>query len=454
MWAAESKLLEEKEVRVPSERREPADKGNADSILQLKVNSRLQVHGTSQVSDIDNHDSEVTKIEEAPTPVRTDNLTRPSRSSDPEVETLKSQIREVARVCKAISEGDFTQSISIDVQDPDDVMLQIKQVVNAMTTTLGHFSGEITRVTREIGTDGNLGSENIVSDSHGSWLEMTTGINTMSSNLRSQIRSMALVTKALLLGDLSKNIEVEAAGEVLQLKNTVNQLVLQQRHLVSEINRVTTHSGVEGMLGEQAFVPNLLGVWSDIVTNVNMMAFTFTNCIRSVAEVTKAIAGGDFSNRVQMESRGEVLELQETINGLAEFLDIYTNEVARVVRAVGVNGRMGEQARVRYAGGQWKVVMDGTNEMVNKARPSITLVIRCIAVVVIAVARGDLTQKISGVDVSGEILMLLTTINDMVEELEGFAHGMKRAARGVGVDGSKALRGTVSSVIGIWQELR
>ncbi|KAF8884649.1 hypothetical protein BD779DRAFT_1612091 [Infundibulicybe gibba] len=523
-----------------------------------------------------------------------------------ELKLLKAQVQDVARVCNAVARGDLSQKITVPVQGV--VMVQLKDVINTMVDKLGQFAKEVTRVSQEVGTEGKLGGQALVLDVEGTWRELTGVVNKLAANLTSQVRSIAKVTKAVALGDLSKQIEVDARGEILDLKNTVNGMVVRLRALAAEVTRVTLEVGSQGKLGGQAHVPDVEGVWFELVRNVNrmcssltdqvrsiavvttavargdltqkiqiqvegemstlkgtvnsmvdqlsafasevtrvalevgtqgilggqarvegvqgtwadltrnvnkmasnltdqvrsisevtkavalgdlgklvnvdvqgemldlkmtvnsmvaqlstlanevtrvltdnvnLMAMNLTNQVRSIAEVTKAVAGGDLTKKIEVDVRGEILELKETVNGMTESLSVFADEVTRVAREVGTEGRLGGQARVTNVGGTWKDLTDNVNVMAN----NLTLQVRTIAVATTAVARGDLTQKITGVSVSGEMLSLVNTINDMIDQLAIFAAEVKKVAREVGTEGKLGVQAEVGNVQGIWQEI-
>ncbi|KAJ2913125.1 hypothetical protein MD484_g7293, partial [Candolleomyces efflorescens] len=527
-------------------------------------------------------------------------------SATEELKLLKAQVQDVARVCNAVARGDLSQKITVPVQGV--VMVQLKDVINGMVDKLGQFAKEVTRVSQEVGTEGKLGGQALVLDVEGTWRELTGVVNKLAANLTNQVRSIAKVTKAVALGDLSKQIEVDARGEILDLKNTVNGMVVRLRALAAEVTRVTLEVGSQGKLGGQAHVPDVEGVWyelvrnvnrmcssltdqvrsiamvttavargdltqkitiqvegemstlkgtvnsmvdqlsafasevtrvalevgtqgilggqakvegvqgtwadltrnvnkmasnltdqvrsisevtkavaagdltkfvnvdvqgemldlkmtvnsmvgqlntlanevtRDLANNVNLMAMNLTNQVRSIAQVTKAVAGGDLTKKITVDARGEILELKETVNGMTESLSLFADEVTRVAREVGTEGRLGGQARVTNVGGTWKDLTNSVNVMAN----NLTMQVRTIAVSTTAVARGDLAQKITGVSVSGEMLSLVNTINDMIDQLAIFAAEVKKVAREVGTEGKLGVQAEVGNVQGIWQEI-
>ncbi|KAH6905754.1 hypothetical protein BKA70DRAFT_1291834 [Coprinopsis sp. MPI-PUGE-AT-0042] len=527
-----------------------------------------------------------TLLEGLPTPASED---ASPLSATEELQLLKAQVQDVARVCNAVARGDLSQKIMVPVQGV--VMVQLKDVINGMVNKLGQFAQEVTRVSQEVGTEGKLGGQALVLDVEGTWRELTGVVNKLAANLTNQVRSIAKVTKAVVLGDLSKQIEVDARGEILDLKNTVNGMVVRLRAFAAEVTRVTLEVGSQGKLGGQAHVPDVEGVWfelvrnvnrmcssltdqvrsiamvttaedhdsstvksmvdqlsafasevtrvalevgtqgilggqarvegvqgtwADLTRNVNKMASNLTDQVRSIADVTKAVAAGDLTKlvnvdvqgemldlkmtvnsmvsqlstlanevtrvslevgtegilggqadvpdvqgmwkaltnsdltkKIDVDARGEILELKETVNGMTESLSVFADEVTRVAREVGTEGRLGGQARVTNVGGTWKDLTDNVNVMAN----NLTLQVRTIAVATTAVARGDLTQKITGVSVSGEMLSLVNTINDMIDQLAIFAAEVKKVAREVGTEGKLGVQAEVGNVQGIWQEI-
>ncbi|KAF9481492.1 histidine kinase [Pholiota conissans] len=360
--------------------------------------------------------------------------------------SLTDQVRSIAVVTTAVARGDLTQKIEISVEGE---MSTLKGTVNSMVDQLSAFASEVTRVALEVGTQGILGGQARVEGVQGTWADLTRNVNKMASNLTDQVRSISEVTKAVALGDLGKLVNVDVQGEMLDLKMTVNSMVAQLSTLANEVTRVSLEVGTEGILGGQAFVPDVQGMWKVLTDNVNLMAMNLTNQVRSIAEVTKAVAGGDLTKKIEVDVRGEILELKETVNGMTESLSVFADEVTRVAREVGTEGRLGGQARVTNVGGTWKDLTDNVNVMAN----NLTLQVRTIAVATTAVARGDLTQKIIGVSVSGEMLSLVNTINDMIDQLAIFAAEVKKVAREVGTEGKLGVQAEVGNVQGIWQEI-
>ena len=327
-------------------------------------------------------------------------------------------------------------------------ILQLKETLNTMVDQLNRFAGEVTRVAREVGTEGRLGGQANVPGVAGTWKDLTDSVNSMAGNLTAQVRNIAEVTTAVARGDLSRKITVDVKGEILELKNTINTMVDQLNAFASEVTRVAREVGTEGKLGGQAQVPEVAGTWKDLTDNVNFMASNLTAQVRNIAEVATAIAGGDLSKKITVDVRGEILLLKETLNTMVEQLRSFAAEVTRVAREVGTDGRLGGQAVVPGVAGTWKDLTDN----VNLLAANLTTQVRNIAEVTTAVARGDLSRKIT-VDVKGEILELKNTINTMVDQLNAFASEVTRVAREVGTEGKLGGQAAVPGVAGTWKDL-
>jgi CheY-like chemotaxis protein/signal transduction histidine kinase/HAMP domain-containing protein len=356
---------------------------------------------------------------------------------------LTAQVRNIAGVATAIAGGDLSRKITVDVRGE---ILQLKETLNTMVDQLNRFAGEVTRVAREVGTEGRLGGQANVPGAAGTWKDLTDSVNSMAGNLTAQVRNIAGVTTAVAGGDLSRKITVDARGEILELKNTINIMVDQLNAFASEVTRVAREVGTEGKLGGQAQVPGIAGTWKDLTDNVNVMASSLTAQVRNIAEVATAIASGDLSKKITVDVRGEMLLLKDTLNTMVEQLRAFAAEVTRVAREVGTDGRLGCQAVVPGVAGTWKDLTD----TVNLLSANLTTQVRNIAEVTTAVARGDLSLKIT-VDVKGEILELKNTINTMVDQLNAFASEVTRIAREVGTEGlGQAL---VPGVAGTWKDL-
>jgi CheY-like chemotaxis protein/HAMP domain-containing protein/GAF domain-containing protein len=358
---------------------------------------------------------------------------------------LTAQVRNIAEVSTAIANGDLSKKITVNVSGE---ILQLKETINTMVDQLNSFAGEVTRVAREVGTEGKLGGQAQVQGVAGTWKGLTDNVNSMASNLTSQVRNIAEVTTAVARGDLSRKITVDVKGEILELKNTTNTMVDQLNAFASEVTRVAREVGTEGKLGGQATVPGVAGTWKDLTDSVNSMANNLTSQVRNIAEVATAIANGDLSKKITVDVRGEILLLKETLNTMVEQLRSFAAEVTRVAREVGTDGRLGGQAVVSGVGGTWKDL----TENVNLLAANLTTQVRNIAEVTTAVARGDLSRKIT-VDVKGEILELKNTINTMVDQLNAFAAEVTRVAREVGTDGKLGGQATVPGVAGTWKDL-
>ncbi len=358
---------------------------------------------------------------------------------------LTGQVRNIAEVATAIANGDLSRKITVDVRGE---ILQLKETLNTMVDQLNRFAGEVTRVAREVGTEGRLGGQAQVPGVAGTWKDLTDNVNSMASNLTAQVRNIAEVTTAVARGDLSRKITVDVRGEILELKNTINTMVDQLNAFASEVTRVAREVGTEGKLGGQAQVSGVAGTWKDLTDNVNFMASNLTGQVRNIAEVATAIASGDLSKKITVDVRGEMLLLKETLNTMVEQLRSFGAEVTRVAREVGTEGKLGGQAVVPGVGGTWKDLTDN----VNLLAANLTTQVRNIAEVTTAVARGDLSRKIT-VDVKGEILELKNTINTMVDQLNAFASEVTRVAREVGTEGKLGGQAQVSGVAGTWKDL-
>jgi HAMP domain-containing protein/CheY-like chemotaxis protein/signal transduction histidine kinase len=358
---------------------------------------------------------------------------------------LTAQVRNIAEVATAIASGDLSKKITVDVRGE---ILELKDTINTMVDQLNAFAGEVTRVAREVGTEGKLGGQAMVRGVAGTWKDLTDSVNSMASNLTGQVRNIAEVATAVAQGDLSKKITVNVSGEILQLKETLNTMVDQLNAFAAEVTRVAREVGTEGKLGGQAQVPGVAGTWKDLTDSVNSMAGNLTDQVRNIAEVATAIAGGDLSRKITVDVRGEILQLKETLNTMVDQLNRFAGEVTRVAREVGTEGRLGGQANVPGVAGTWKDLTDSVNSMAG----NLTAQVRNIAEVTTAVARGDLSRKIT-VDVKGEILELKNTINTMVDQLNSFASEVTRVAREVGTEGKLGGQAQVPGVAGTWKDL-
>ncbi|KAB8335193.1 response regulator [Scytonema tolypothrichoides VB-61278] len=359
--------------------------------------------------------------------------------------SLTAQVRNIAEVTTAVANGDLSKKITVDVKGE---ILELKNTINTMVDQLNSFASEVTRVAREVGTEGKLGVQAEVRGVAGTWKDLTDNVNLMAGSLTAQVRNIAEVTTAIANGDLSKKITVDVRGEILELKNTINIMVDQLSSFASEVTRVAREVGSEGKLGVQADVKGGAGTWKDLTDSVNFMAGSLTAQVRNIAEVTTAVANGDLSKKITVDVKGEILELKNTINTMVDQLNSFAGEVTRVAREVGAEGKLGVQAEVRGVAGTWKDLTDSVNFMAG----SLTAQVRNIAEVTTAVATGDLSKKIT-VDVKGEILELKNTINTMVDQLSSFASEVTRVAREVGTEGKLGVQADVPGVAGTWKDL-
>jgi HAMP domain-containing protein/signal transduction histidine kinase/CheY-like chemotaxis protein len=357
---------------------------------------------------------------------------------------------EMARVIGAVAKGDLSQTMATEIEGHPlkGESLRTAKTVNAMVGQLGAFASEVTRVAREVGTEGKLGGQAKVIGVAGTWKDLTDNVNLMASNLTSQVRHIAAVTTAVANGDLAKKITVDVRGELLELKDTINRMVDQLRSFASEVTRVAREVGTEGKLGGQAKVEGVSGTWKDLTESVNSMASNLTSQVRNIAAVTTAVANGDLSKKITVKVKGEILELKNTINTMVDQLSSFASEVTRVAREVGTEGKLGGQADVKGVAGTWKDLTDKVNLMAS----NLTVQLRDMSKVATAIATGDLTQKIT-VDVRGEILQIKNVINTMVDQLSSFASEVTRVAREVGSEGKLGGQANVRGLAGVWKDL-
>src|SRR5947209_7434876 len=353
---------------------------------------------------------------------------------------LTTQVRDIAQVATAVAKGDLTQKIDVAARGE---ILELKNTLNTMVDQLSSFAAEVTRVGREVGSEGNLGGQADVKGVSGTWKDLTESVNVMADNLTAQVRSIAEVTTAVAKGDLTQKIRVDARGEILELKETINTMVDQLSAFADEVTRVAREVGTEGNLGGQATVPGPTRRSSDLTETVNVMADNLTAQVRSIAEVTTAVAQGDLTKKIHVDARGEILELKTTINTMVDQLSSFADEVTRVAREVGTEGVLGGQADVKGVSGTWKDLTDSVNFMAN----NLTTQVRNIADATTAVADGDLTRKIT-VEARGEVAALADTINPMVDQLSSFADEVTRVAREVGTEGVLGGQARVKGVSG------
>src|SRR6266436_3874256 len=366
------------------------------------------------------------------------------------IEDLLWPTNAVTDAITAVARGDLLQTVRLDVDGRplQGEFLRLATIVNRMIEQLSVFTSEVTRVAREVGTDGKLGGQAQVREVTGVWRELTESVNSMASNLTAQVRNIAEVTIAVADGDLSKKITVDVRGEILQLKEAINTMVDQLRSFASEVTRVAREVGTDGKLGGQAIVPGVAGTWKDLTDSVNAMCGNLTDQVRNIAHVTTAVARGDLSRKITVEVRGEILELKDTMNTMVDQLNAFASEVTRVAREVGTEGKLGGQAQVPGVAGTWKDLTDSVNFMAS----NLTAQVRNISEVTTAVANGDLSKKIT-VDARGEILALKNTVNTMVDQLNGFADEVTRVAREVGTEGKLGGQAQVQGVSGTWKDL-
>src|SRR5579863_10075956 len=354
------------------------------------------------------------------------------------------------RVLGAVATGDLSQRMPLEAETHplQGEFLRASRTINKTVERLNDFASEVTRVAREVGSDGKLGGQAVAKGITGTWKELTDSVNTMAGNLTAQVRSIADVTTAVANGDLSKKIGVEARGEIRELKGTINTMVDQLNAFASEVTRVAREVGSEGILGGQAQVTGVAGTWKDLTDSVNTMAGNLTAQVRNIADVTTAVARGDLSKKITVDVRGEIAELKDTINTMVDQLNAFASEVTRVAREVGSEGKLGGQAAVEGVAGTWKDLTDSVNSMAG----NLTAQVRNIAKVTTAVANGDLSKKIT-VDVRGEILQLKETLNTMVDQLNRFADQVTTVAREVGVEGRLGGQANVPGAAGTWKDL-
>jgi signal transduction histidine kinase/HAMP domain-containing protein len=358
---------------------------------------------------------------------------------------LTNQVRNIALVATAIANGDLSQKITVEAKGE---ILELKNTLNAMVDSLRTFAKEVTRVAREVGTEGKLGGQAQVPGVAGTWQELTESVNFMASNLTSQVRGIAKVVTAVAIGDLSQRLVLEARGEIAALADTINDMTETLRTFADQVTTVAREVGMEGKLGGQARVPGAAGTWRDMTDSVNMLAGNLTSQVRNIALVTTAVANGDLSKKITVEAKGEILELKDTINAMVEQLRTFAAEVTRVAREVGTDGKLGGQALVPGVGGTWKDLTDNVNLMAS----NLTSQVRGIVQVVTSVATGDLTKKLV-VAAKGEIAALAETINNMTDTLRTFAEQVTTVAREVGIEGKLGGQAKVPGAAGTWRDL-
>jgi HAMP domain-containing protein len=360
---------------------------------------------------------------------------------------LTNQVREIASVTTAVAQGDLSQKITEEGKGGE--VLVLSNTINSMVDSLTLFAAEVTRVAREVGTEGKLGGQATVPTAAGTWKDLTDNVNIMVSNVTTQVREIANVATAVADGDLSQKITIDVKGEIAELKDTINQMVDSLNIFSDEVTRVAREVGTEGILGGQAEVPDVAGTWKDLTDNVNYMASNLTTQVREIANVATAVAKGDLAQKIAIEAKGEIAELKETINTMVDSLNIFSDEVTRVAREVGTEGILGGQAEVPNVGGAWWELTENVNTMAS----NLTTQVREIASVTKAVANGDLSKKISEEEKGGEVLELSTIINTMVDSLNILSNEVTRVAREVGTEGMLGGQAEVPNVAGAWLDL-
>ncbi len=358
---------------------------------------------------------------------------------------LTAQMRNIAEVTTAVALGDLSRKITVDVRGE---ILELKNTINTMVDQLSSFASEVTRVAREVGTEGKLGGQADVKGVGGVWKDLTDSVNSMAGNLTAQVRNIAEVTTAVANGDLSRKITVDVRGEILELKNTINTMVDQLNAFAGEVTRVAREVGTEGELGGQAQVKGVGGVWKDLTDSVNSMAGNLTAQVRNIAEVTTAVANGDLSRKITVDVRGEILELKNTINTMVDQLSSFASEVTRVAREVGTEGKArrtggGERRRRSLEGSDGFGQLHGVEPDQPGSQHRGSHDCGC--------ARGS--SRTITVEVRGEILELKNTINTMVDQLSSFASEVTRVAREVGTEGKLGGQADVKGVAGTWRDL-
>src|SRR5688572_4990105 len=358
---------------------------------------------------------------------------------------LTNQVRNIAKVSTAVAKGDLSQKITVDAKGE---ILELKNTINIMVDQLNSFAAEVTRVAKEVGTEGKLGGQAEVRGVSGTRKDLTDNVNGLAGNLTNQVRNIAKVTTAVATGDLSQKITVDAKGEILELKNTINIMVDQLNSFAAEVTRVAKEVGTEGKLGGQANVKGVSGTWKDLTDNVNFMAGNLTKQVRGIVRVVTAVANGDLNQKFVLEAKGEVAALAETINSMIDTLRTFADQVTTVAREVGSEGKLGGQAKVPGASGTWKDLTDNVNFMAV----NLTKQVRGIVKVVTAVANGDLSQKFV-LEAKGEVAALAETINSMTDTLRTFADQVTSVAREVGIEGKLGGQAKVPGAAGTWKDL-
>ncbi|KHJ34995.1 putative two-component histidine kinase [Erysiphe necator] len=424
---------------------ETLQKEIADQAEQIKVGKLRQEEIEAQVIQQAEHQQHLINHYEAK---RIASLERELKKHQQANEAFQKALREIGEIITAVARGDLSKKVQIHSVEMDPEITTFKRVINTMMDQLQIFSSEVSRVAREVGTEGILGGQAQISGVDGTWKELTDNVNIMAQNLTDQVREIASVTTAVAHGDLTQKIERPAQGEILQLQQTINTMVDQLRTFAAEVTRVARDVGTEGILGGQAEIEGVKGMWNTLTVNVNAMANNLTTQVRDIATVTTAVAKGDLTQKVKAECKGEIMQLKETINSMVDQLQQFAREVTKIAREVGTEGKLGGQATVHDVEGTWRDLTENVNGMAM----NLTTQVREIAKVTTAVAKGDLTKKI-GVEVQGEIASLKDTINTMVDRLGTFAFEVSKVAREVGTDGTLGGQAQVDNVEGKWKDL-
>ncbi|KAJ4504220.1 histidine kinase osmosensor [Exophiala dermatitidis] len=375
-------------------------------------------------------------------------LERELRKHQQANEAFQKALREIGGIITQVANGDLSKRVQIQATEMDDEIAAFKVTINTMMDQLEIFGSEVTRVAREVGTEGILGGQAQISGVQGIWKELTDNVNIMAANLTDQVREIATVTKAVARGDLSQKVQSRAKGEIFELQHTINTMVDQLRTFATEVTRVARDVGTEGVLGGQAQIEGVQGTWNELTKSVNAMADNLTAQVRDIAMVTTAVAKGDLTRKVTAKCKGEILLLKSTINNMVDQLQQFAQEVTNLAKEVGTNGVLGGQATVHDVEGTWRDLTENVNGMAM----NLTTQVREIAAVTTAVANGDLSKKVTA-DVQGEILDLKITINSMVDRLNTFAFEVSKVAREVGTDGTLGGQAKVDNVQGKWRDL-
>lgn len=406
-----------------------------DIIAQVREELRLQEERTQRT---------LVKVEHEDVRV----LERELRKHQQANEAFQKALREIGGIITQVANGDLSMKVQIHPLEMDPEITSFKRTINTMMDQLQVFGSEVSRVAREVGTEGILGGQVQITGVHGIWKELTDNVNFMASNLTNQVREIATVTTAVAHGDLSQKIKSWGQGEILELQQTINTMVDQLRTFAMEVTRVARDVGTEGVLGGQARIDGVQGMWNELTVNVNAMAENLSTQVRDIATVTAAVAKGDLTQKVKANCKGEILAMKTIINSMVDQLKQFAQEVTKIAKEVGTDGVLGGQATVHDVEGTWKDLTENVNGMAM----NLTTQVREIAYVTTAVAKGDLTKKVTA-DVKGEMLDLKNTINSMVDRLNTFAFEVSKVAREVGIDGNLGGQANVENVEGKWKDL-